>query len=171
MASPRRPSVEPITPMPERGEPSNTRRGDTRQPSPQISEISHDPRERERTPTNGQERPSEGHNSPVRDALDIELEELEAWREKTAKLQRVAQLRQAQARYLAGDQTALRTVIEGAPSHSSILNVPAAKLPTPKAPHTFTKRTRLEFNCWTRDCERYFTMIPANFARSDRLQG
>jgi hypothetical protein len=167
MSVPRRPSVEPFTPRDttgtqlEQGEPSNA------QPDNMDSDPfngDRDREERERTPQNRTESPSVAHNAPERDAVDIELEELEAWREKTAKLQRVAQLRQAQARYVAGDQTALRTIIEGAPSHSSVLNVPTAKLPTPKAPHTFTKRTRLEFNCWKRDCERYFTMMPANFS-------
>ena len=165
MTTPTRPPVEPLTLYVERGELSNTCGDNIPQAQSETSEQGRIHKVREETPPNDRERASKAQNSPVRDALDIELEELEAWREKTVKLQQVEQLRQAQARYLAGNQTALQTVIKGAPMHSSVLNVPTAKLLTPKAPYTFNKRTRLEFNCWTRDCERYFTMMPANFAQ------
>jgi hypothetical protein len=81
MSVPRRPSVEPFTPRDttgtqlEQGEPSNA----------QPDNIDSDPfngdrdrEERERTPQNRTESPSVAHNAPERDAVDIELEELEA---------------------------------------------------------------------------------------------
>lgn len=95
--------------------------------------------------------------------MDRELQELEAWREKTAKLQRVAQLKKAQAKYLAGDVNALGAISGGPSGHHTAFAAPSARLPTPQAPHTFAKRTRVDFNCWKRDCERYFDLSPANF--------
>ena len=153
MDPPPRPPVEPITPQGveqpthETGESSNTRRATVNSSGSESSGRSSDMEEDDERRASTQQLPRVAHNEPEQDPVDKELQELEAWREKTAKLQRITQLRQAQARYIAGDQTALRTVLEGAPSHSSVLNVPTAKLPTPKAPHTFAKRTRLEFNC------------------------
>ena len=163
--------MEPFTPRAgdqlgtEQGESSNSQQQETQQTTTISFEGQQNNEEREISPTSGSGSPVSAHNESEQDALDRELQELEAWREKTAKRQRVAQLREAQARYLAGDQTALQTVINGATSHNPGLSVPTAKLPTPKAPHTFAKRTRLEYNCWMRDCERYFTMIPASFAQ------
>ncbi|KAF3031329.1 hypothetical protein E8E11_000016 [Didymella keratinophila] len=104
-----------------------------------------------------------GRNDPEEDALDRELQELEAWHERAAKMQKVARLREAQARHLAGDPNALQMARVDTVGTHSLPVVPTSGLPRPEPPHMFSKRTRADYNCWKRDCERYFERLPANF--------
>ena len=70
--------MEPLTLYVERGELSNTCGDNILQAQSETSKQCRIHEVREETPPNNQERASKAQNGPVRDALDIELEELEA---------------------------------------------------------------------------------------------
>ena len=91
--------MEPFTPRAgdqlgtEQGESSNSQQQETQQTTTISFEGQQNNEEREILPTSGLGSPVSAHNESEQDALDRELQELEAWREKTAKRQRVAHQR------------------------------------------------------------------------------
>jgi hypothetical protein len=115
------------------------------------------------TRSNAPQRAPTAHNDPVEDELDRELQELEAWHARATKLEKVARLREVQARYLAGEPNALQAAQVNAVGPYTTPAVPTSGLPRPEPPHVFSKRNRADYNCWRRDCERYFERLPANF--------
>lgn len=113
------------------------------------------------------------HKGPVRTAMnptvsleddtDRQLKELEEWHEKAAKLQKIARLREAKAKYISGDENALQLAKAEFIQPMSVPTAPTGGLPRPEPPQLFTKRNRGEYNRWKRDCERYFDRLPINF--------
>jgi hypothetical protein len=164
------PSVEDLTPEPQRAQPTeavgdsstsrtiramNSALDDTRRTN--SSDTTNEARSQspqvDRQPSEA-ERPIAANNAPVEDDLDRELQELEAWHQRATKLQKVARLRAAQARYLAGDVDAVQTVHHDSRAIATTQVVPTSGLPRPQPPHVFAKRNRADYNCWKRDCER-----------------
>lgn len=100
---------------------------------------------------------------PEEDDVDKQLQELEAWHERATKLRRLALLKEARAKYNAGDEFALQLADAGTSRPIPPQANPTAGLPRPEPPQTFSKRNRVEYNRWKRDCERYFQRLPQSF--------
>jgi len=174
-----RPQVEELTPEPREGTPfASVGESSTMRPEELQNEASGSTQRTMSDNTSNEPhiqlppsgmRPTGPHQArvaqdvPMVDEVDRELQELEAWHEKATKLQRVARLREAQAKYLAGDTNALQTTRGGIQLAATVPTVSTAGLPRPEPPHVFTKRNRADYNRWKRDCERYFERLPANF--------
>jgi hypothetical protein len=75
----------------------------------------------------------------------------------------LARIRALRARYEAGDLTAIMEDPSNPRQPLKIPTVSSHGLPRLKAPETYTKRNRAEYNRWERDCEGFFTRSPANF--------
>jgi hypothetical protein len=105
----------------------------------------------------------QGQTDPVLDDLDRELAAEQRWLDQARKRSELARIRALRARYEAGDLTAIMEDPSNPKQPPTIPTVSSHGLPRPKAPETYTKRNRAEYNRWERDCEGFFTRSPANF--------
>jgi hypothetical protein len=105
----------------------------------------------------------QGQTDPVLDDLDRELAAEQRWLDQARKRSELARIRALRARYEAGDLTAIMEDSSSPRQPPTISTVSSHGLPRPKAPETYTKRNRAEYNRWERDCEGFFIRSPANF--------
>jgi hypothetical protein len=129
-------------------------------------EERNDEQQRPEHATWSQSGPSTSTYTPsVRSEVDAkeELAEMRKWLEKTKQLEELRTLREARARYDAGDPNALRLLGTGGIVTNPYPQAPSSSLPRPEPPQTYAKRNRTEYNRWERDCEGYFTSSPINF--------
>jgi hypothetical protein len=108
--------------------------------------------------------PGEGHDNPGQDGPEDlrELEELRQWYNRTKEKEELQALRLAKTQYEAGDSSMfpntgiLKNTVRMTKAMSS-------SLPRPEPPYTYSKKNRVDYNRWERDCEGFFLRSPINF--------
>jgi hypothetical protein len=108
-------------------------------------------------------RPELGQDGPFEVTPAQQLEELRDWLKNAQALEELRSLQELRARYEAGDVTAVLPSYSGRTPVLAQQATPSASLPRPEPPKQFTKRSRMEYNRWERDCEGYFLRSPINF--------
>jgi hypothetical protein len=105
----------------------------------------------------------QGQTDPVLDNLDRELAAEQRWLDQARKQSELARIRALRARYEAGNLTAIMEDSSNPRQPPTVPTVSSHGLPRPKAPETYTKRNRAEYNRWERDCEGFSIRSPAYF--------
>ena len=108
--------------------------------------------------------PGEGHANPSQDGQEDlrELEELRQWYNRTKQKKELQELRLAKAQYEAGDSSIFPTT--GIFKETvRMTQATSSSLPKPEPPHSYSKKNRVDYNRWERDCEGFFLRSPIDF--------
>lgn len=117
---------------------------------------------------NGLNPPNVDHHEPRTATIAEQLQAMRDWYNLERDKAELARLLEIKRRTDNGDLTALNEDPKVPPRSGMVAAVQSQGTPRPKDPTSFSNRDRMQYNCWSRDCEAIFVGAPQSFLAEER---